>query len=105
MPDQTSSRNFSEIRSLNDGELTSSDRAGRSLRGPELDCASFESHVQELLDLRESPESDPGVQAHASRCAECLDLLRQFTQLESYNTFATPPFTLGDQKYNEFASP
>jgi hypothetical protein len=84
MPDQTSSRNFSEnSRSLNDGELTSSDRAGRSLRGPELDCASFESHVQELLDLRESPESDPGVQAHASRCAECLDLLRQFTQLES----------------------
>ena len=47
------------------------------------DCAAFEVRVQELLDLRESPETDRGIQEHSGRCADCRELLQQFTRLES----------------------
>jgi hypothetical protein len=87
MPDQSSSQNFSGI----SRSLSSGDHARPLSRGLELDCTSFESHVQELLDLRKSPENDLAVQTHASVCQECSELLHQFTQLESALQLALKP--------------
>ena len=83
MPDHSSSQHSPKnLRSL-DGDRFNSDYHNRLSVRSELDCESFELHVQELLDLRKSPESDPAVQAHSNSCSECRELLHQFTQLES----------------------
>lgn len=101
MPDQSSSQKFSGISQ----SLSSGDQEGLLSRGFELDCTTFESHVQELLDLRNSPESDLAVQAHASSCAECLELLHQFTQLESALPLALKSKTPVAAKKREVAHP
>lgn len=101
MPDQSSSQNFSGIsKSLSSGE-----HAGHLPQGFALDCMSFESHVQELLDLRKSPEIDLAVRAHASNCAECSDLLHQFTQLESALQLALKSKTATSTEKQEVARP
>jgi|688.fasta_scaffold232235_2 hypothetical protein len=101
MPDQSSSQNFSR----NSQALSRGDHAGHLPQGFELDCTSFESHVQELLDLRKSPEIDLAVQMHASNCAECSDLLHQFTQLESALQLALKSKTPAATEKREVARP
>jgi hypothetical protein len=51
-------------------------------------CSDFESRWNEILDRRESPESDPRLQAHRARCATCR---------ERYAGFETACETLGLQ--------
>lgn len=84
MPDQPCSQDgHLKSRSFTGNGRNSNDGNPQLPVGSELDCAEFESQVQELLDLRRDPESDPAVRMHASQCDECWELLRQFTQLES----------------------
>lgn len=84
MPDQSFSQYGQSMpKSAQDKSHTLDQDSGVGPVGLELDCYSFELQVQELLDLRKDPTSDAAVQAHSSKCAECSELLTQFTQLES----------------------
>lgn len=83
MPDQSSSQRSPMPNSLR-GDIRSADGIAAGYQAAlELDCRSFELQVQELLDQRKDPTCDAAVQIHASQCAECSELLEQFTQLES----------------------
>jgi len=46
-----------------------------------MHCQQFEQRINDLLDDRESPSSDPAVRAHARHCSHCSELLRAYRNM------------------------